>query len=158
MSRSGISSRWGRRLVLLVIVLGVLSGCSSSDEPSAPVETDASATASETTAASNASTGDFDCEALGAHAAVVRGAGGWGPQITDAELWEAIGGDLDVVDEAIEGLRPIQDIEGIFGTTREGLDNLAADVQAIRDGNYGDFVGSYNTSGISAVLGEEVCK
>lgn len=102
--------------------------------------------------------GDFDCEVLGKFAATLRGANGWLPQITDQESMDLFGGDLDAVDEAIEGLRPIQDIDGIFGTPREGLDNMAADTQAAREGRYSEMVGDYGVVAVSAVLGEEVCK
>ncbi len=125
------------------------SGVDIGDEPVVPADDDDSV----------AATGDVDCDQLGAHAALIRGAGGSIPQIVDDETLELFEGDkyFDEIDAAVEGLRPIQDIDGVFGTVRQGLDNLAADVQAIREGRYDDKVGAYNTAGIGAVLGEEVC-
>ncbi|NND03292.1 MAG: hypothetical protein HKN91_10945 [Acidimicrobiia bacterium] len=159
MQSSRFSSSWTTQAVLVALVLMVVTGCSSGDESSVTVETGASDGGTQTTAAAGDSgSADFDCEELGAHAAVIRGANGWVPQIVDADALELIGGDLDEVDAAIDGLRPIQDIDGIFGTIQEGLDNMAADIQAIRDGRYGEFVGGYNIAGINAVIGEEVCK
>ena len=153
-------------LGLLVVMSLVGTACSSSDGDSA-ADDDLSAVV-DTTSAAEASgsdgddagetpAGDFDCDLLGEHAAIIRGANGWVPQVDDAASFELIGGDLDVVDAAIEGLRPIQDIDGVFGPVREGLDNLSADIQAIRDGRYDEKVGVYMVAGINAVLGEEVC-
>lgn len=155
MRSSSVANRWVRLALSAVLLLLVLSGCSSAAEEGSPsAESEGSATAQE----AGAAVGDFDCEALGRHAAVIRSANGWVRQIDGPEAFDLIGEDLDEVDAAIEGLRPIQDIEGIFGTTRQGLDNLAADIQAIRDGRYGEYALDYNSPGISAVLGEEVCK
>ncbi len=159
MNSSRFSGKWTNRLVLFVLVLMVFTACSSGDDTSVTVVTDGSDGGAATTAVpAETGSAEFDCETLGAHATTLRGANGWVPQMDTAEKFEDFGGDLDAVEAAIEGLRPIQDIEGVFGTTREGLDNMATDIQAIRDGRYGEFVGGYNTTGISAVLGEEVCK
>ena len=65
--------------------------------------------------------------------------------------------DLDALEAAIEGLRPIQDIDGIFGPIRENLDNMVLDIQALRDGRFAEKKGDYSAAGLSAVIGEEVC-
>ena len=148
------------RLISMLMVLAFAAGaCSSSDG-----EADASADVADTTAEASdpaekpdSSDAALSCDEAGEPAALLRGASGWVGQIVDAETAELLGGDYEAVLNAIETLRPIQDIDGSFGPMRQGLDNLEADIMAIQEGRYGDKVGEYGTVAMNAVIGEEVC-
>ena len=50
-------------------------------------------------------------------------------------------------------LRPYQDAEGeVFGTLREGLDNLEADIALARDQRLDERTGGYNVVAVATVL------
>jgi len=164
------TTHWtGSTSLFLVVALSLFgAACSSSngDDAASPDSSDVEADASSDEESGDlgddegeSSSGDFDCDLLAEYAATIRGAGGWVPQVVDQETFEAVDGleNLDKVDAAIEGLRPIQDIDGLFGPVREGLDNLATDVQAIRESRYDAKVGDYNVAGLNAVIADEVC-
>lgn len=157
-----------RAIAVLLVVLFAAGACSSSDDdtaddgagsagsdPTASADTDADADAGAD--AGTDTPAGLTCDEAGPPSALLRGANGWLPQITDAESAATIGGDFNAVLQAIETLRPIQDIEGIFGTMRQGLDNMAADIVAVQEDRYGDMVGDYSVATMNAVIGEEVC-
>ena len=125
------------------------------DTPSTQAPT--ASTAPQATDASS-STGDLDCEELERLAGVVRGALPLMANISDAAMLEAFGLDLDEIDEAIDGLRPIQDMESAQGSPRESLDAIAADVQAFREGRFDDRASSVTSIvPITDVIAEQVC-
>ena len=148
------------RLISMLMVLALAAGaCSSSDG-----EADTSADRADTTTESGDSAEEPDageaplsCEEVGEPAALLRGANGWIIQVVDADSDALLGGDYEALLQAIEDLRPIQDIEGLFGTMRQGLDNLEADVIAIQEGRYDDKVGEYGIVTMNAVVVEEIC-
>ena len=159
-----------RRLAAAVCAMALLLGACSSSADSTEAAEDATTAPepTETPAADDApaseeqalNSGDYDCEALSDDLIILRSASGWLPQVMDQgsqELLDAFGGDLDAIDEAIEGLRPIQDIDSVLGTGREGLDNMSADVAAIRAETYGESAGSYGVAALTAAWGEEIC-
>lgn len=168
MHSPAIALRPGFRTAILVGVLTIsLAACSSGSETTSSSD-DGDAAETPTTQSEpaqngegpteeSASGGNSDCETMEQHAAVLRSANGWLPQIVDEEQMRLFSVDLDLVDEAIDGLRPIQDIDGLFGTSREGLDNMATDIQALRDGQFDEKVGEYDVAGLTAVIGEEIC-
>ncbi len=65
--------------------------------------------------------------------------------------------DFDATLAAVEKLRVIQDVDGIFGPPREHLDIIEADLVAASEGRIADMVGDYGWTAINAVVGEEVC-
>lgn len=164
------------RPLTLLCAMALLLGACSSGSDSATGEEDETATTAEASETNDATSGDsdpapepaddsansdYDCDALGEYALTLRQANGWLPQVMaqeSTEILEALGGDLDGLDAAIEGLRPIQDIDGVLGAPREGLDNMAADIAAVRAETYGESAGSYKIAAVSAVLGEEICQ
>lgn len=65
--------------------------------------------------------------------------------------------DFDATLAAVEKLRVIQDVDGIFGPPREHLDIIEADLVAASEGRIADMVGDYGWTALNAVVGEEVC-
>ena len=63
---------------------------------------------------------------------------------------------LDEMDAQVELLRPYQDVEGVLGAPREGLDKLSADIAAVREGRLDDRVGGHGYATLNAML-DELC-
>lgn len=152
-----------RLLALLVMLSLALAACSSgpdtADPPldgEVPTETSVAAQPEESPSDDGAG-GDFDCDELTAYAMTYRAAASPISLIEDQVMMDDFGIDLDALEAAVEGLRPIQDIDGIFGPVRENLDNMVFDIQALRDGRFAETKGDYSAAGLTAVLGEEIC-
>lgn len=172
MRYSHLSIKPARPLALALATALILSACSSGSDSAATDGNDGASTATSEPAPAGSDSDEpvttdgptddqYDCEALAEYSLVLRTANGWLPQVMaeeSPEMIDALGGDLDEIDAAIEGLRPIQDIDNLFGPPREGLDNMASDVAAIRAETYGETAGPYNVASITAVLGEDICQ
>lgn len=63
---------------------------------------------------------------------------------------------LDEMDAQVDLLRPYQDVEGVLGSPREGLDKLTADIAAVREGRLDDRVGGHGYATLNAML-DELC-
>ncbi len=148
----------------LIVLTLLMAACSSGSEDSSPASPEQSTSVASGQAESSddtsdsGSTSDLDCATMEEHLAVLRNVTGVIPQITDQEMMDVLAIDLDAVDEAIEGLRPVQDIEGLFGTSRETLDNFAANIQFLREGQYGEKAGPSTLVALTSVVADEVCK
>lgn len=163
------SSPTARFVALMLTIVLAASACSSGDDDTAGDSTDETAAA---TADGTADTDDepesegneeseggsaLSCADAEEASAWIRGANQAMVQISDAGTDELFGLDYDEILGAIETLRAIQDIDGIFGTMRPGLDNMEADIAAIQEGRYDDKVGEYGVIAMNGVIGEEVC-
>ena len=101
----------------------------------------------------------LDCEALDRARVGIQGTA---QQLGFLEDPESIAeffppGALEEMEGHIETLAPYQDVEAALGSTREGMDNLTADIVAVREGRLDDRVGDYGLSAINAMLGEIGC-
>lgn len=164
MRYSRITTRPIWRLLVLPVAFSLaLAACSSGSdatEPSPVGETlteEPAAAAPDDSADDDSAGGDYDCDELSGYAITYRAAAAPIGATEDQETMDAFAIDLDALEAAIEGLRPIQDIDGIFGPIRENLDNMVLDIQALRDGRFAEKKGDYSAAGLSAVIGEEVC-
>jgi len=160
-------------LALICAAALVASACSTASDqadgttsapPTAPAQSDTGSTAATTAStapqgtSADATSGDLDCEEFERLAGVVRGALPLMANTSDAATMDAFGIDLDKLDEAIEGLRPIQDMESALGNPREALDAVATDVQAFREGRFDDRVSSVTSIvPITDVIAQQVC-
>ena len=104
-------------------------------------------------------TGDVDCVALHqARTGIQGGAQNLSSMEDPASIAEFFPpATLDEIDGHIETLAPYQDVEGVLGTTREGIDRLSADILAVREGRLDDRVGNYGLASINAMLGAIGC-
>lgn len=155
---------------MLVAILLSAAACSSGSDTTAAADGGSSdATVEETNSDSDESSQDqtaavdggdganvLTCDEATDPSIIVRGSNSW-LTATAAGNGGDLDPDYDSTLEAIEALRPIQDIEGIFGSMREGLDNMEADVIAAREGRNADMGGEYNIVAMNAVVGEEIC-
>jgi hypothetical protein len=146
--------------IALTLALAACSSGSDTAEPSpageTPTEESVAATPDEIPDDDDAG-GDYDCDELTGYAITYRAAAAPIGVTEDQETMDASAIDFDALEAAIEGLRPIQDIDGIFGPIRENLDNMVFDIQALRDGRFAEKKGDYGAAGLVAVIGEEVC-
>lgn len=159
--------------VLTAMALG-LAACSSGSDPGSEVaiegdeivavdsaeESSGSDESSETSTAGAATEAptdaDLDCEPLyfnrGDYSTV---AGAFTRSTTQAEA-EAALAEITTAEmrEFVDIYRPYQDVEGeVFGTLREGLDNLSVDIDAFEAGTFTGPTGeSYKTASIAPVL------
>lgn len=168
-----MSPRPGRRLPLLALLaasLLVLGGCSGEDagsgasaagEPTgsslpATVDPEDAGTAEgEASPASTDGATDSECRAL------QEGYSGYvstvnmftvldKPEAVELGIGEA---GFTTMEEYAALLRPYQDAEGeVFGTLREGLDNLEADIALARDQRLDERTGEYNVVAVATVL------
>jgi hypothetical protein len=162
------TTNWAARWVVgLVTVAVVVGGCSSSDDGA--VETDASTTTTQASGQGSVAeqptdgsdTGNADCTLLGQHRVNLQSYANQMSVLDSEEAFNlAVGPEgLDSMAAAIEAFRPYQDIETVFGTVQEGLDNLTTDVTAAREGQFqfGEPSGNYGVAGFSALLEELGC-
>ncbi len=163
--------------ILITLVLGLAACSSDSDSGSeagtqveaaetAPVEetsgsddgseAETETAESETAAPETQTAADVDCEPLffnrGNYSTI---AGGFTRSTTQAEAEEQQQRFTPTqMREIVDIYRPYQDVEGeVFGTLREGLDNLSADIDAFEAGTFAGPTGeSYKTASIAPVL------
>ncbi|MGH1491382.1 MAG: hypothetical protein ACRBK7_18625 [Acidimicrobiales bacterium] len=125
----------------------------SDDLPQADTSDDSSGSDSQEAAQE----GEFDltaaqCEEIAWARTRLSSAGAQLFVMEDAALFAEIFPDTSGLEADIELWRPYQDIEGlVFGTPREGLDNLSHDLTAANEGRMGDKVGGYNSVAMTAV-------
>ncbi len=137
------STKARKHVVATACALTILLAACSSGSGSTP-ESDASAPAEDNAseeAAQPANNTEYDCDELTDFVSVIRSATTWLPHVP--ATGDPSAESLDKIDAAVAALRPLQDFEGLFGTSREGLDNLTADVQAVRDGTFSERSGGY---------------
>ncbi len=159
------SPRPTRLIALLLGVLMAASACSSGSD-AADAASDAGSSDSEASdvAESGSDDGvssDEDCATAEEANSVIRRDTGWLRGITDeaaaAEATE-LGRDYQPLVDAVAALRPFQDLDAEgFGTMREALDSIDADIVAVQEGRYGDNVGMPVVVVIGVVIGEEIC-
>ncbi|MGB7817152.1 MAG: hypothetical protein WBL35_00235 [Ornithinibacter sp.] len=163
----------GRRRPLLALVaasLLVLGGCSGEDAdsgataageptsaslPATPDSEDAGTQESGASSAAADGATDSECQAL------QEGYSGYvstvnmftvldKPEAVDLGIGEA---GFTTMEAYAALLRPHQDAQGeVFGTLREGLDNLEADIALARDQRLDERTGEYNVVAVATVL------
>lgn len=148
-----------RSLILGVSLVLALASCGGSDDSSAEATAAPQQDATSETEAPTAAA-DADCTLLGEQRPVLQS---YANQMTildkesQFDLMIGVEG-LDAMETAIAAFRPYQDIDTIFGPAKEGLNNLTADIDAIREGQFqfGEPSGPYGTTTLSALL-DELC-
>lgn len=158
-----------RLVAVLVAILLFAGACSSSTDSTTAASDESSADTGSTdvaesdTSSDDESSSDDDsasfaltCDEVIEPSNVIRGSHGWLQQISEENVAD-LAPDYDRTLAAIEALRPIQDIDGVLGTMREGLDNMEADLVAAREGRFDDMVGGYSVASMNAVIGQEIC-
>lgn len=164
-----------RLAAVLLALFTIVGACSSgSDEATATSDTDSAAAADDDASSEDATSesdtssdqassdggdsGDYalTCDEATELITVVRGSNGW-LTATAAGNGGDLDPDFDATIDAVQGLRAIQDVEGLFGTMRAGLDNVEADAIAASEGRNADMVGDYDFIAMNAVIGEEIC-
>lgn len=153
----------GHRLIRSSILLAVAFAASACSSGSGEGEVTSAAGGQDVTETAadpqgDEPAGDFaiSCEEAGEAAMIVRASALTMGQL-NTENEDLIELDYDALLAAIEVLRPIQDVDGIFGPMRDNLDNLEADVAVLREQRYDDTVGDYGVATMNAVIGEEIC-
>jgi hypothetical protein len=164
--------RGALRSAILVGAL-IVAGCGSddsggdagADDPVAEVDAgdDAPTGTSEAseTESTSADLGDVDCPALEEAALGIRDVGTQMTVLDDPEVLATMVFESTSVEQMqayIGVMRQYQDVEGeSFGTMRDGLDNLEADLAAYSDGRWDERVGEYPLVQVVEIFNELGC-
>lgn len=168
-------ARKSMRLIALFLALVLAAGACSSDSETTTDAADAGSEeassgteppsgADEEVSDDEAAGGDDDgnaayaleCQEAGALSGTLRSANGLLQQINEENAGD-LSPDYEGILAAIEGLRPIEDVEGPIGSMSEGLDAMEVDVAAAQAGRYEDIAGGYNISKMNGVIVDVIC-